>query len=220
MRLAYLGWVLCLLIGAPGMALAEPLPVVNIRVVDLTEIGRDRIVDSLDVTRSLFRSVDIAVAWTYCSGTSDDCSTPLEANEVWLRIVPGHATQDGWARKWVSTRALGFSNLDADPDAAIMSTVFAGQVTRLARAARTSSRTLLGQVSAHEIAHLLMGTMNHTNTGLMAERWSTRAASRARHFSADVGIQLRAAVLRRDRSRQHPVVPNESVVNSRLATTR
>ena len=143
MRLAYLGWVLCLLIGAPGMALAEPLPVVNIRVVDLTEIGRDRIVDSLDVTRSLFRSVDIAIAWTYCSGTSDDCSTPLEANEVWLRIVPGHATQDGWARKWVSTRALGFSNLDADPDAAIMSTVFAGQVTRLARAARTSSRTLL-----------------------------------------------------------------------------
>jgi len=220
MRLANVGWVLCLVLGAPGMALSEPLPVVNIRVVDLTEIGRDRIVDSLDVTRSLFSSVDVAVAWTYCSGMSDDCSTPLEANEVWLRIVPGHATQDGWAHKWVSAGALGFSNLDADPDAAVMSTVFAGQVTRLAHAARASSRTLLGQVSAHEIAHLLLGTMNHTYTGLMAERWPTHTASRGRSFSADVGIQLRAAVLRRNRGRRHLVVPNGPVANGRRATVR
>jgi hypothetical protein len=62
--------------------------------------------------------------------------------------------------------------------------------------------------------------MNHTYTGLMAERWPTHTASRGRNFSADVGIQLRAAVLRRNRGQRHLVVPNEPVVNGRRATIR
>ena len=191
-----LGVALCSLLCLPTTALAQP-PTVGIRVVDLADLGRTSLGQSLNVTQSLYRSVGIAVTWRRCSDTTDDCSSPLEANEVWLRIVPGRATRDGWAGDWVSAQALGFSNLDASPNKNVMSTVFVGQVAHLAGAARMPIQSLLGQVAAHEIAHLLLGSMRHTNTGLMSARWPIRVFHGPRHFSDEVGTQLRAALVRR-----------------------
>ena len=185
------------LLAVAQPAPAEPIPTVSIRVVDLAALGPGHVIDALEVTRALYSSVGISVTWRYCSDAIDNCSSRLSANEVWLRIAPGRAAEDGWAREWVAAGALGFSNLDAGPHTGVMSTVFADQIMRLASAAHVSSQTLLGQVAAHEVAHLVLGSAAHTHAGLMAARWSSVDPG-PRRFSASFGGRLRAALIHRD----------------------
>lgn len=185
---------------APGAIKGESPPAVTIRVVDLADIGPEALVVSLDVAKSLFGAVGISVSWRHCVDDADDCSDPLLPHEVWLRVAPGNAEPDGWADEWVSPQALGFSNIAQLPHAGVMSTVFVGQVARLAHAAGIGSSDLLGRVAAHEVAHLLLGTAGHTATGLMGARWSLRTSPEHLQFSSKVGSQLRVAVAQRGQS--------------------
>ena len=185
------------LLLAPRPVGAEAPPTVTIRVVDLAEVGPGPLLVSLDVTQSLFDAVGIMMKWRHCVDGVDDCSDPLLAHEVWLRVAPGNAEHGGWADEWVSPRALGLSNIGHSPDSSVMSTIFVKQVTRLAHAAGIGASDLLGHVAAHEVAHLILGTSGHTTSGLMGAHWSVRSSPEHLRFSSTIGSQLRAAIKER-----------------------
>ena len=189
------------LLFSPAVVICETPPAVTIRVVDLAEIGPEPLVVSLDVTQALFDAVGVAVSWRHCRDGIDDCSDPLLPHEVWLRVAPGNAEHGGWAAEWISTQALGFSNVTPSPHTSVMSTVFMSQVDRLADAAGIGASDLLGRVAAHEVAHLLLGTAGHTATGLMGARWSVRTSPDQLRFSSGTGSQLRVAAAQRSQSR-------------------
>jgi hypothetical protein len=69
-------------------------------------------------------------------------------------------------------RSLGYSLVDAVQHRGYLSTVYADRVKMLAAQADVNSTILLGRAIAHEIGHLLLGTVIHSDRGLMRPFWT------------------------------------------------
>jgi hypothetical protein len=67
----------------------------------------------------------------------------------------------------------------------------------LAAALRVDEGTLLGRAMTHEIGHLLLGTLDHSEGGLMRRHWSERGRDADWLFSAIQAEEIRTAVLTR-----------------------
>lgn len=117
--------------------------------------------------------VELEVAWLECpprglgwSGAA--CSAPPERGELIVRLV--RASSD--ARRQYP-HALGFSMVDTQTGVGTLATVFADRVDLIAHRARIDRGSVLGPAIAHEIGHLVLGTNQHSATGLMRERWTS-----------------------------------------------
>lgn len=67
----------------------------------------------------------------------------------------------------VTPHVLGESILDSKTGRGTLATIYADRVDATALAARTGRLQALGRVIAHEIGHLLLGTPEHSSSGLM-----------------------------------------------------
>ena len=117
--------------------------------------------------------VELDVAWLECPpggfgwwGAS--CSAPPERGELIVRLV--RASADARRRY---PHALGFSMVDTQTGAGTLATVFTDRVDLIAHRARIDRGSVLGPAIAHEIGHLMLGTNQHSATGLMRERWTS-----------------------------------------------
>lgn len=122
---------------------------------------------------TIFENAGLAPAWRECrtpegpsAKSSDMCADVLESRELIVRIVaaPSSLNNDDFA--------LGYSHVDAGAGAGTLSTVFADRASIMSRHLGVDMFVVLGRVIAHEVGHLLMGTMTHSSDGLMRERWS------------------------------------------------
>lgn len=64
------------------------------------------------------------------------------------------------------------SLIDTTTGMGTMATLCLDRVTRLASGARVDRATVLGRAMAHEVAHLILGRNEHSETGLMCEIWT------------------------------------------------
>jgi hypothetical protein len=81
-----------------------------------------------------------------------------------VRIIPSTFSNE--------PRSLGYLLVDALQHRGYLSTVYADRVEMLAAHADVNSTTLLGRTIAHEIGHLLLGTVIHSDRGLMRPFWN------------------------------------------------
>jgi len=109
-----------------------------------------------------------------------------------LAVAPPMSTPD-------APLTLGFAVLD-EAGAGVMATVYLDRVVRLGHASMVAPGWLTGLVAAHELGHLLLGTANHADRGVMQPGWSVQDLLRSPvtdwRFSIDEGRRLRARASR------------------------
>jgi hypothetical protein len=151
--------------------------------------------DAESTVDSLLREAGIESSWRNCrtsngpSSESDDvCGDVLNPSEVIVRIV-------GAPRAITDVEVLGYSHVDPYRRQGTLATVFADRVRALAAALRIDEGTLLGRAITHEVGHLLLGTLEHSETGLMRRAWNTPGHHRADWlFSSAEAMRMRAGL--------------------------
>jgi hypothetical protein len=141
----------------------QSTPELKIRVYDFPGLPNGTLREAyLEATRML-KPVPIHLKWVECTlpALSSECTSPQLASDMTVRVVakvlpPATATALGLAA-WSGDDAAAFIFYDR------------------AMALRTSTRSIssiLGRVMAHEITHLLLGSQDHAEVGLMRGQWT------------------------------------------------
>ena len=140
------------------------------------------------VERIMMNGAGVAVTWPPCP-----CMSPVGVGELVIRIAAATPASP--------SAALGVSLVDVRHKTGTLATVFADRVHALAALALVDEGELLGLVIAHEIAHLLIGTADHSARGLMRGGW--KASELAQQSPTDwllsraEGLEIRQAIWRR-----------------------
>ena len=164
-------------------------PALTVRVVNLADLdGRD-LTAALEATTALYEQAGISVTWLVCG----PCDAPLTRGELWLRVASSPRT---------AGTTLGDAALNPRTGTGVVATVYADRVERASREAGTRVERLLGLTIAHELGHLVMGSVQHEHTGIMRSGWSTADLRSARRFAFTQreGFELRAGLSQRART--------------------
>ncbi len=144
-----------------------PLEPVRVRVYRSTHLRGDALRLALQVAEATFAAAGIEVVWTVCE--PGECLTPPASTERLVRLVRlPHGQRH-------ALRCLGDALIDPQRQSGRLATVYVDQVLDLARRLDIDHGTLLGHTIAHEIGHLLLGSITHGASGLMREVWSRQA---------------------------------------------
>ena len=184
---------LCVLsVGALGRAaeiLANP---VTVRVYETAQLEPPVKAAALEVARATLGSASVDVSWRPCGAGAGiaPCVRP-PAGELVLRIVLSTLQEKN------RQLPLGDALVDTSTGAAILATVYADRVVRVARAAGMPVQALLGYAIAHELGHLLLASNAHNTKGLMRPIWRDHELRSARSADWTFTGQEVAAIRRR-----------------------
>lgn len=122
---------------------------------------------------TIFARSGIAVSWVDCirngETTGDSqCSAPLTANEIYVRIVPGEAGEEDT----LDPDTLGF----AAPAGSLV-TLFYRTAEKLSGPGQANIGQILGYAAAHELGHIILGAAAHSCRGLMQARRTKKTAT-------------------------------------------
>lgn len=142
----------------------------------------------------ILHEAGLEVHWINCGGppqpslTGVSCQKAISPKHLQLRIVR--------RSRGLPQSTLGISYLNAD-GSGCYSDVFLEPIQQLRREEnyQLNLATLLGNVAAHEIGHLLLGTNSHSLTGIMRAGWHeaelASAAQRKLLFTEEQGRSMR-----------------------------
>jgi hypothetical protein len=102
---------------------------------------------------------------------TDPCADQVRPNELIVRLVAGKAA----APREDGTVTLGDSFIDPVSKTGSLATVYPDRVGLVALALRADFGMMVGRAIAHEIAHLLLGSQQHSRFGLMRGTWRATA---------------------------------------------
>jgi hypothetical protein len=182
--------------GAAGAA-AVILDSLVIRVYDSTGIMPPERARAISRADSILSRADIDIEWIECPAPkagriSPSCSTPPAPGELVVRLVNAPSGEQSARRQ-----ALGYSLIDMATGTGTMATLFLDRITRLANGARFERATVLGRALAHEVGHLILGSNEHSATGIMRENWTAadlvNSTAREWQFLPSQGQQMRHA---------------------------
>jgi hypothetical protein len=142
---------------------------VAISVYDYAHVSTGLLAAAEEDARRVFRQAGVETVWATCfpkpeKAESDGCY-PVDANHLMLKILPraiaAHVRERG--------DVLGTAIVD-EKGVGFYAYVFYDHVQRLAEE-RKLGHALLGDVLAHEIGHLLLGSNSHSISGIMSAHW-------------------------------------------------
>src|SRR5436190_15468304 len=162
-----------------------------IRLYDAHGVPPDTKAAARNVVDRILSDAGIHVTWTECP-----CDSCVLSSEMMIRIAVAPSSVD--------PSSLGFSYIDVEQRSGTLATVFADRVHTLARLADVDEGELLGRTMTHEIAHLLLGTRDHAEAGLLRGRWTSLELAKNQpvdwRLSRGDGARLRGALVRRLRT--------------------
>lgn len=185
-----------------------PDPTVTIRVYNYADISGGALRDAEKEADRIFNAAGVDTNWVDCSTARipprsalaqpqeapTDCFAPISGADIVLRIL-SRSTPAGNAFR---DTMFGFA------EGTFVASVFYARLDDFARRGywnETETPVVLGDVIAHEMGHLLLGTNSHSRTGIMCGRWDREYLRLVREgfqtFSAEQSAVMRAAVLRR-----------------------
>jgi hypothetical protein len=174
-----------------------------IRLYNTFEVSRSELQRAQNSVDALLRDAGVEATWRVCrlagkpvSESTVACDETLQSTEVIVRILGG----GGGDRD----RSLGFSYIDTSGGKSALSTAYASRIRALAARSGIDAAVLLGRVIAHEIAHLFLGVVDHSDEGLMRAHWTDHLMRRTAiddwRLSAREARELQEAVLARARA--------------------
>jgi hypothetical protein len=159
-----------------GGSAAVILDSLIIRVYDNAGVPANQRARALSRANAILARTDIAVEWIDCparqslakeGSSSAVCATPPTSQELVIRLVRSTSGTLGMGHA-----ALGYSLIDAETSTGTIGTVFIDRVEQLANSVTLETATLMGRAIAHEIGHLILGSNQHSDAGLMREIWT------------------------------------------------
>ena len=186
---------------APVAGAAIILNDVVVRVYDNT--GLPSLVRGTSLTRAaeIFARAEVEIGWVHCPAR---CGRAPSPDQLILRMTRSPATAMG----------LGSSMIDPVLQAGRLATVYVDQVDAAARRSNTAREVILSRAIAHEIGHLLLGTAEHTRSGLMRGIWTVEELRRNQvedwQFSPFQRTVLRARLAAGNPARWNAGVPKIS----------
>jgi len=141
----------------------------------------------------LFRQAGVAVRWLNCPLPADG---PVDPGQCRMAEFPAHL-QLRIARRSRNLNQItfGISYLSAD-GSGCYADLFYEPVEEMHGRSRVNLASILGDVAAHEIGHLLLGTNSHAGSGIMRARWQSAELGSIRtetfFFSAAESRQMRS----------------------------
>jgi hypothetical protein len=180
-----------------------------VRIYDNVGVSAAEMASARAAAEAVLEQAGIAVAWRAC-GTEERqgrraylaCQDlgPLAPAEVIMRVAA--------APPGAAAGSLGFSVVDLQQRSGTLATVFADRVNALSALGGTDSGQLLGRAMAHEIGHLLLGTTQHADGGLMRGVWTTLDLQKDRRWdwalSSEEGVVMRRTLATRLRRPERP----------------
>ena len=168
--------VLALLASTVSATAADPGVMSDVRVTvrtyDVTDLPAETRATALATAADILRSAGVDVEWMECDGVfvrqgDNPCLAPLRRTELSVRFVrfpppPGHH----------GILPLGYALVDTRRQTGVLATMYVDRVAGLAATCEVDFGRLLGRAVAHEIGHLLLGTAQHADNGLMQAFWS------------------------------------------------
>ena len=201
----------CVVSGSTTHAQTTPSARIVVRSYNTVGVPSSVLERAESTAQELLQEAGVDSVWRNCrtnrgssSHSPDRCDDVVNASELIVRVVraPG-AVANG--------QELGYSHVDPYRRQGTLATVFADRVRPLAAALRIDEGTLLGRAMTHEIGHLLLGSLEHSTTGLMRGDWHT-VGRRATdwYFSALEVMRLQDALSARVQSPQLAVARSAS----------
>jgi len=174
---------------------------IGVRVYNDARVPEEQERAAEDVAARVLRQAGIEAEWSDCTviggvmrSDSPSCAAPLHSRDLVVYFVDrleGHFS-------WVDRNALGYSIIPDTHELASMAYVSYSRIQHLSASTSASPEDLLGLAVAHEIGHLLFGTLDHSNQGIMRVPWPLRAlktqAWEEFQFTKEQRKRLRAGV--------------------------
>jgi len=170
-------------------------------------VPRQELAKALEEATLLFARVGVEARWVLCGALVEEseksaaCGRPLEPGELALRIVP-----DPNGMPATSRDALGHAVVLPETQDSYLASLLHDRVQSLAEEARCPRAIVLGHAMAHELGHLLLGTLEHSSQGLMRARWNGEdlrlAQRRSFRFLPQQAEQIHAGLRARLHARQ------------------
>jgi len=179
-------------VAAASLGLAQnppaptpPSPEITISVHDYADVPPDVLAAAQAEAHRIFRQAGVETVWLTCSPKLEKtephgCSL-VDATHLVLKIL-SHTTS---AHVHDRNDVLGNALLD-EKGTGYYAYAFYDRVQRVAEERRLG-HALLGNVLAHEIGHLLLGSNSHSVSGIMSAHWNgeeLRRVSEATTFFA------------------------------------
>ncbi|MGA7929053.1 MAG: hypothetical protein WCA20_24020 [Candidatus Sulfotelmatobacter sp.] len=155
----------------PPVAAAQPArPRVTISVYNYAYVSTELLQAAEDEALRIFQQAGVQTFWVNClprpeKVESNGCHF-ADATHLMLKILP-HAISPQVRDR---TNVLGDAFVD-EKGVGYYAYAFYDRVQRVAEEQRLS-RILLGDVLAHEIGHLLLGSKSHSVSGIMSAHWN------------------------------------------------
>jgi hypothetical protein len=142
---------------------------ITISVYDYAHVSIDSLAAAEEDARRIFRQAGVETAWATClpkpgKVQPGDCYT-VDATHLMMKILPRAISAQARDRSDV----LGTALLD-EKGVGYYAYVFYDSVQRIAEE-RKLGHAMLGDVLAHEIGHLLLGSNSHSVSGIMSAHW-------------------------------------------------
>jgi hypothetical protein len=132
---------------------------------------------ALSVATTILGEAGVDVTWTSCGSESHiepACHSRPTSTDLLLRMIRYHDDSNS------PSHALGYALIDRQQHTGALATIYVDRVASLARESGVDGSVLLGRAIAHEIGHLLMGTNQHSTSGVMRATWTSRDLLRER----------------------------------------
>jgi len=185
---------LCTFLAArPAVGVESTGPTLHVAVHNDAGVPPARVAEAESAAGKVFAIAGLQLDWMNCGlpGESDAdarrCGEASYPTHLQLRILarPRH----------LNASTFGISYLAAD-GTGCYSEIFSAQVQDLGGDPEVRS-VILGHVMAHEIAHLLLGTNSHAESGIMRARW--QAAELAGAGKGDLWFSARQSQIMRQK---------------------
>lgn len=203
-----IGLGVLILVAEAGLSAKEETGggTVIVSVYDDAKVGLETMVRAEEKATFVFQRAGVDVHWLNCTvggklvHPKGPCGKAAYPTNLQIRIVKKSLN--------LSPTTLGISYLSPE-GIGCYSEAFLQPIEELHKGFAIDKSTLLGDVVAHEIAHLLLGTNSHSRTGIMRARWQREeliaAGQGALHFDAGEA-EIMAQHLGRGRSGEGTLV--------------
>jgi hypothetical protein len=156
--------------GLPGFSQQRPadMPQITLSVYNDARVPEQVLAKAERKATRIFHQAEVKLVWIACSpsrrqGASDPaCVNRMGGSHLAVRIVPWSATSGG--------AVFGVAFLSPEGQGAY-SDVFYESVEKLHEDWHIDIATLLANVIAHEVGHLLLGQHAHAELGIMRSKW-------------------------------------------------
>ncbi len=180
---------------------AEPVQSVRVRVYDYSDISPQRLDAAKNEAGKRLGDAGISIEWISCrfharATNNAACDQPFTPADFVLNLLPRRMA----ARFGQPRNALAFAAVSRQPGADREFWVFYDAIRGLGEH-QAATGTIVGDVVAHELAHLLLDSVQHADSGIMRSAWSEQllrdAACGQLRFTAHTLVGMREGLNQR-----------------------